>query len=595
MKLNLQLFASGTIDGGKYNDYYSYYITWSSVPNTPGNYSDVTANWVMKKTARDPYGAYNTSGSSKATIYIATVGSGETTANFDMRNSAIGATITLKSWTKRIYHGDDGRATVKIGGLHKTGLNWGNKEIYDHIVTLDTIPRYGTSNQSLNSVDETNIRMNWSSNNIVDYLWYSIDNGASWIDVGWVNTNSGAYTISGLSPNRTYNIKTRIRRKDSQLITDSSNLPVATYQYPYISGVGNQSLIIGENQTLYLYNPLGRYVTVYMKKDSTSGTQLYSGVTTGTSITFNPDNNTLYNTIPNNTEGNAVYYCDYSSQVINVLSGKYIIDVNTSKPTFNNFEYETNLEELTGNKDTIIDGISNVLIKISSSNKAIGNNGATIKRYHLECGSQNDDISYSNTLVSKTLLNCSSNIIRVTAVDSRGLERTVTKTVTNYKNYTRPLITSTNIQRKNGVEEETHLNLEITFWNNNFGIKDNKIVALKYRTKKASDSNWQEWNNINVGLLEIRENKANLSDYLIHYDGISSGFEVGVAYNIQFQVSDGNGEILLSTSEGDILSITDGKVAFSILKDRDGNYHIGINGMPDLNHALKVYGTISNS
>lgn len=141
MPLDIQLFASGTIDGGKYNNYYSYYITWSSTPNTVGNYSDVTANWIMKKTASDPYGAYNSSGSSKVTLYIDTVGSGETTANFDLRSSAVGTTKVLKSWTKRIDHNSDGTRKVKIGGLHKTGLDWGNKEIYDHEVTLDTIPR----------------------------------------------------------------------------------------------------------------------------------------------------------------------------------------------------------------------------------------------------------------------------------------------------------------------------------------------------------------------------------------------------------------------------------------------------------------------
>jgi len=39
--------------------------------------------------------------------------------------------------------------------------------------------------------------------------------------------------------------------------------------------------------------------------------------------------------------------------------------------------------------------------------------------------------------------------------------------------------------------------------------------------------------------------------------------------------------------------LSDGKVAFSILRDNDGEYHIGLNGMPDLDYTLKVHGNIS--
>lgn len=139
--LDIQLFASGTIEGGKYNDCYSYYITWSSTPNIEGNYSDVTVNWIMKKTASDPYGAYNATGSSKIILYINTVGTPEMKANFDLRSSAVGTTKVLATAKTQISHDSDGAKKLKIGGLHKTGLNWENKEIYDHEVTLDTIPR----------------------------------------------------------------------------------------------------------------------------------------------------------------------------------------------------------------------------------------------------------------------------------------------------------------------------------------------------------------------------------------------------------------------------------------------------------------------
>lgn len=95
--------------------------------------------------------------------------------------------------------------------------------------TVSSIPRYATCNQSLNSKTSSSIKMNWSSDSTIDYVWYSINNGSSWVTVGSVNASSGSYNITGLSANTAYSIKTRVRRKDSQLTTDSSALSVTTY------------------------------------------------------------------------------------------------------------------------------------------------------------------------------------------------------------------------------------------------------------------------------------------------------------------------------------------------------------------------------
>lgn len=79
--------------------------------------------------------------------------------------------------------------------------------------------------QSLNSKTPTTIKMNWSTGNTADYIWYSINGGSSWTAVGGVNASSGTYTISGLSPNTTYSIKTQARRKDTGV---SGNISGAT-------------------------------------------------------------------------------------------------------------------------------------------------------------------------------------------------------------------------------------------------------------------------------------------------------------------------------------------------------------------------------
>ena len=95
---------------------------------------------------------------------------------------------------------------------------------------LTDIPRYATSVQSLKSKTSSSITMNWSSDNTIDYILYSTNNGSSWTGINVTDGKSGSYTISGLSANTTYKIKTRVRRKDSQVTTDSSALSVTTYK-----------------------------------------------------------------------------------------------------------------------------------------------------------------------------------------------------------------------------------------------------------------------------------------------------------------------------------------------------------------------------
>lgn len=493
---------------------------------------------------------------------------------------------TLLEGTSEVTSNDDG--TSKSWALSFSYDIYGVSGNDGEMFTVPTIQRYATCNQSLNSIEETVARINWSSDSVCDYLWYSIDNGSNWVAVGSINGTNGTYSISGLSSNTSYNIKTRVRRKDSQLTTDSSNLNVTTYQYPYITAISNSSITIGNQQTVSLYNPLKRNVTVYMKKDSISGTTLYSGNTTGTSITFTPDANKLYSTIPDKTLANAVYYCTYSNQTIATKSGTYSIDVNECKPSFNNFDYSTNLSELTNNSNTIIDGETTTTFIVSSSNKAVAKNSASISKYRIECGSQSTDIAYSsNSDVSGSITNCKSQTLKVTAIDSRGLETTVIKTVVNYINYFKPIITGSTI-RKDGVEAETHLNLNINFFNGNFGNGTNKITSLKYRVRTGAS--WSEYFSIDTNNITYSNNNAILENYLIHANGSSGGFNVGTSYGIQIMASDGLDTYTLEIAYSDILEVTDGKVAFSILQDSTGTYHVGIDGMPSLDYVLTVGG-----
>ena len=76
---------------------------------------------------------------------------------------------------------------------------------------------------------------------------------------------------------------------------------------------------------------------------------------------------------------------------------------------------------------------------------------------------------------------------------------------------------------------------------------------------------------------------------MIHANGSSGGFTVGVRYGIQIILQDANG--LLGTLTSNLIQITDGKIARDVYQDSNGDYHQGINGMGNDNFANTIHGS----
>lgn len=173
----------------------------------------------------------------------------------------------LASGTLNISHNNDGTKDFWINGfsgwLYSNHNYWADGSWH----TLDTIPRYPTANHSLNSKTLNSIKMNWSSDSIIDYLWYSTNEGNNWLGVDVTDGTSGTYTITGLNPNTTYRIKTRLQRKDSHLTKDTNVLSVTTYDIGRISSISNFNH--GDDATLEITNPSDSSLSLAMKIGNT--------------------------------------------------------------------------------------------------------------------------------------------------------------------------------------------------------------------------------------------------------------------------------------------------------------------------------------
>lgn len=161
--------------------------------------------------------------------------------------------------TGAIIHNSDGSKSVPFSAKIQ-GATYGVSAYISGTFLLTTVARYTTVTSSVRSKTINSISINWKTTDARDHTQYSL-NGGAWIDAGdsvsggtiTPDNKSGYYTIKGLSPNTTYTVKTRCKRTDSQLWSESSTISVTTYDIAKISSLNNFEH--GSNPTVGVTNP----------------------------------------------------------------------------------------------------------------------------------------------------------------------------------------------------------------------------------------------------------------------------------------------------------------------------------------------------
>lgn len=330
--------------------------------------------------------------------------------------------------------------------------------------------------------------MKWSSDSVIDYIWYSTNNGSSWTGINVADGTSGTYTISGLSANSTYQIKTRVRRKDSQKTTDSSALSVTTYAYPYCNSMPN--FTIGSKLTLGFYNPLGRSITVNILGADNS--QISNDTTSGTSIS-GYNNSTiqsrLYASIPNAKSGTYKVKTTYGGQSNTKTGGTYTINENVCKPSITSVAYkDTNATTtaITDNDQLIIQNQS----KVQVTSVLAPNYSATVASCKVVINgvTTNMAVSGNNASVGNLNINSASNLTAtVTMTDSRGL--TASKSVTiQMLEWSLPTA-EIDLQREDNYYTNTNITVDATY----SSLNGENTIAIKTRYKKTTDSTWSAY------------------------------------------------------------------------------------------------------
>lgn len=416
----------------------------------------------------------------------------------------------------------------------------------------------------------------------------------------------------GLDDNTTYYVR---GEASNGTYTGYSNVSAQkTYQFPYVSAITTSSLIIGNQQTISLYNPLKRNITVYMKKDNTSGTQLYSGTTSNkTSFSFTPTAATLYSSIPAANSAKCVYYCVYSSKIAQTKSGTYKVSGgNKQAPTFSAYNYQdtgsvsaalTNKKNV-NNPGVLINGLSTCKFIIPTANKATSAYGATLDHYEFKWNNaQSTHADYSSTAeITSSIAHGTASTISVIAYDKRGQHKQVDKSVTIISPSKATSSLKTN--RNNGITTTVYLNGSISFWAGNWNksgdtARPNTLKKIFYKIGSESTehniTSAVTTYSTNTTSNNIKTYKLNSNAIQLHANGTSGGFPIGTEYIIKIYVNSGitdgstttlyDNKSLVAT-----LIVPAGKVGLSRFKDGNNDYHYGINGLPESGHNLLVTG-----
>lgn len=565
---------SGSFGTGSYSVRYLTFNWWINGQDIGGNYTDIGWNLVGSGGSTTKW--YKT-GNVKVVIDGEQVYYNST--RFNLYNGT-----TVASGTKRIYHNNDGSRQFSAyaeAGIYTVAVNCSGSGSW----WINNIPRYLNSCNLYASVSYLNtLQVSWNCSPARDWTQYRL-NGGNWINAGdavAANNQSGWFNIGNLSPNTTYSIQTRLRRADSGLWSESNTISMTTKDIARITSPGNNFSINSDSSlTVQCTNPSGNQIAYFL--DCPSGTRrLTSGKTTSTSYTwtkeqilsmlqYSPNSNSISIKVGIITYGNAEYY----SEKVGTLN------VVNSNPTFSNFVYEdinSKTIALTGNNQYIIKGYSNVRATISTANKAVAKNYASISKYRFVIASSQVDVNYSSTANVQTTINAvKSNIFTMYAIDSRGNSSLKQISPSRYIDYTAITLNKVEVIRENGIGSISTLIFNGSIWEGSFGAVLNEIKSCTYRYKETTSNTWKTGT---TNLNPTRNGKTFSFSGQIKGDLEAKGFDINKSYDVEITISD-----KLTTATYDFI-LGSGKPGIAITKNG-----VAINGMyrESIGGALQIW------
>ena len=486
---------------------FGLYCEWSGTQSVTGNYTDITLKVYLS------YYSLSVGARSDSTISIN--GTSETyTAPAISDYSSGWKKKLLKTKTVRVNHNADGTksgvslsASWRFSGTY-SGVSIGTITASTS-VTLNSIDRSApTVSCSVTGITANGFKISGSSSATSDIWQYSLNGGSTWTQFSTTAGTSASITLSSLSPNTSYSVRVRARKKSNQVYGTSGTITAKTLGGAVIASCSNfaadaSSVTLSMRVTVYNAS-YTNYITI--KNGSTTYLSLagrtWATGTSDRSITLSTsERTTLLNAMANLKSFTATIQLVTKSgttQIGNASTCTCTISTtqSASGPTISGFTFAdsyTTTTAITGNDQVLIQGYSKLTV---TPGTATSKNGASIVSYSAVCSGVTKSNTTGAALALGEIGTSGTRDITLTVTDSRGYTASVTKSVTVVA-YSKPKINSASLRRTNDIETEMQLVFDgsispITVG----GTQKNSLLYVRYRYKLTSATSYNTYTSI---------------------------------------------------------------------------------------------------
>ena len=486
---------------------FGLYCEWSGTQSITGNYTDVTLKVYLS------YYTLDVGARSDSTISINGVSETYTVPAIEDYSSGWKKKL-LKTKTVRVNHNANGTksgvalsASWRFSGTY-SGVSIGTITA-STTVTLNSIDRTApTVSCSVSNITANGFTISASSSATSDIWQYSLNGGSSWTQFSTTAGTSASITLSSLSPNTTYSVRVRARKRTNQVYGTSSTVSAKTLGGAVILSCGNfaaDASTVNLSLRVTVYNAAyTNYITI--KNGSTTylsltGRTWAAGTASRTITLTSAERTTLLNAMASLKSFTATIELVTKSgntQIGNASTCTCTISTTeaNSGPTLSGITFADSYSTttaITGNDQVLIQSYSRLTV---TPGTATAKNGASIVSYSAVCSGVTKSNTTGAALSLGTIGTSGTRDITLTVTDSRGYTASVTKSVTVVP-YSKPKVNSVSLRRTNEIETEMQLvfNGSISAITVD-GAQKNSLLYVRYRYKLTSASSYNAYTSI---------------------------------------------------------------------------------------------------
>lgn len=418
-----------------------------------------------------------------------------------------------------VVHNSDGTKTATVEFFTRVYV-FGSLD-YGGTMTLTNIDRTApTVSCSVSGITASGFKITANSSATADIWQYSLNGGSSWTQFSTTAGTSASITLSSLSANTSYSVKTRARKKSNQVYGTSGTVSAKTLGGAILNSCNTitadaATVSLTLNATVYNAS-YSNYVTI--KNGSTVyvsfAARTWSAGTANRTITLSQTERAdlldAMASLKSFTATIELVTKDGSTQVGNTSTCTCTIQTTAenSAPTMTAFSYKdsrSTTSAVTGNDQLFIQTYSYLYV---TPGTATARNGASIVKYAATCNGK----TVSNTTGAALNLNgigkSGTLDVVVTATDSRGYTVSNTQQITVIP-YAKPKVSEISLRRTNDIEAEMQLIFKgsispITV----SGTQKNSLKYVQYRYKLTSESSYGSYTSI---LSSVTQNGTSFS------------------------------------------------------------------------------------